>query len=54
MNDDEEQGEGIGPARPTFNHIPKIRNKIRPIVGFDDDTSNEDADFSEFVNPHGR
>ena len=26
-NDDEEQGGGIGPARPIFNRIPKIRIK---------------------------
>ena len=52
-NDDEEQGGGIGPARPTFNHIPKIRNQRRLTIGFDD-TSYEDADFSEFANPCGR
>ena len=52
-NDDEKQSGGIGLARPTFNHIPKIRNQRRSTVGFDD-TSNEDADFSEFVNPRGR
>ena len=47
-NDDEEQGGGIGPSRPTFNHIPKIRNRKRlTTVGFDD-ASDEDADFGEF------
>ena len=51
-NDDKEQGGGIGLDRPTFNHIPEIRIQRRPIVGFDD-TSNEDADFGEFVNPRG-
>ena len=53
MNDNEEQGGRIGPARPTCNHIPKIQNQRRPIVGFDD-TLDEDADFGEFANPHGR
>ena len=48
-NDSEEQGKGIGPLRPTFNYIPKIRNQRRPIVGFDD-TLDEDAHFGEFVN----
>ena len=53
MNDDEEQDEGIGPARSIFNHIPKIRNQRRPIVRFDD-TLYEDANFGEFSNPRGR
>ena len=52
-NDNEEQGEGISPARPTFNHILKIRNQRRSTVGFDD-TLDEDAGFGEFMNPHGR
>ena len=33
---DEEQGRGIGLARPTFIHIPKTRNQRRPSVGFGD------------------
>ena len=53
MHDDEKQGKEIGPSRPTFNHIPKIQNQIRPTVLFDD-TSNKDADFGEFANQHGR
>ena len=52
-NDDEKQGGGIGVARPTFNHIPKIRNRRRLTIGFDD-TSDEDADFGEFANPRVR
>ena len=52
-NDDEEQGEGIGHARPNFNRILNIRNQRSPTVGFDD-TSNEETDFDEFTNPHGR
>ena len=51
-NDDKEQGGGIGLARPTFNHIPEIQIQRRTTVGFDD-TSNEDVDFVEFVNPRG-
>ena len=51
-NDDEEQGGGIGPAKPTFNHIPKIRNQRMPTVGFDD-TSDDDVYFGEFANPRG-
>ena len=49
-NDNEEQGGGIGLARPTFNHIPKIRNQRRSTVGFDD-TLDEDLDLGEFPNP---
>ena len=41
-NDDEEQGKGIDPIRPNFNHIRNIRNKIRSIAGFYD-TSDEEA-----------
>ena len=52
-NDNEEQDEGIGPARPTFNHIPKIQNQRRSTVGFDD-TLDEDVDFGEFANPRSR
>ena len=52
-NDDKEQSGGSGPARPSFNHIPKIRNQRRPTIGFDD-TSDEDANFGEFVKPRGR
>ena len=52
-NDNEEQGGGIGPARPTFSHILKIRNQRKPIVGFDD-TLDENADFGEFENPRGK
>ena len=52
-NDNEEQGGGIGPARPTFNHIPKIRNQKRPIVEFES-TLDEDADCVEFANPRDR
>ena len=33
-NDDEKRGRGIDPARPNFNHIPKIQNERRPITGF--------------------
>ena len=44
-NDDEEHGRGIGPATPTFNLIPNIRNQMRLVVGFND-TSYEEADFS--------
>ena len=53
MNDDEEQGGGISLARPTFNQIPKKRNRRRLTIRFND-TSNEDADFAEFVNPCSR
>ena len=35
-NDNEEQGRGIDPSRPNFNHIPNIGNQRRPIVGFYD------------------
>ena len=52
-NDNEEQGGGIGLVRPTFNHVPNIRNQIRPTVGFYG-TLYEDADFGEFTNPRGR
>ena len=52
-NNDEEQGGGIGPARPIFNHSPKIRNQRSPTIGFDD-TSDEEADFGEFANPRGK
>ena len=52
-NDDKEQGGGIGPTKPTFNHIPKIQNQRRPTIGFDD-TSDEDANFGEFAIPCGR
>ena len=44
MNDNEEQGGGIGPAIPIFNLIPNIRNQKRSIVGFND-TSDEEADL---------
>ena len=53
MNDDEEHGERIGPARPTYNPISNIRNQSRSIAGFDD-TSNEKADLGEYENPRGR
>ena len=49
-NDNEEQDGGIGPLRPTFIHIPKIRNRRRLTVGFDVDTPYEDADCGEFAN----
>ena len=52
-NDDEEQGQGIGPAKPICNHIPNIQNQRRPIARFYD-TSNEEANFGKFVNPCGR
>ena len=52
-NVDEERGGVIGLVRPIFNPIPNIRNQRRLIVGFDD-TSNEEADFGEFINPCGR
>ena len=47
-----DKGVGISPVRPTFNHIPKIRNQRRSTVGFDD-TLDEDVDFGEFANPRG-
>ena len=47
-NDDEEQGEGIGPDRPIL-----ITFQRRSSAGFDD-TLDEEADFGEFVNPHVR
>ena len=50
--DDEEHGGGIGPASPTFNLIPNIRNQRRPTTRFDDN-SNEEADLGEYANPHG-
>ena len=53
MNDDEEQGGGIGPAIPIVNLIPNIRNQKRSIIGFND-TSDEEADLGEFANPRGR
>ena len=53
MNDNEEQGGGIGPDRSTFSHIPKIRNQRRLTRGFDD-TLDEDADFGEFFSARGR
>ena len=43
-NDDEEQGGGIGPARPIFNLIPYIRNSRRLALGFDD-TLDKEANF---------
>ena len=52
-NDEEEQGEGIGPARPNFNHIPNLRNQKRATIRFDD-TLDEETDFGEFVNPRCR
>ena len=52
-NNDEEQGEGVGSARPIINPIPNLQNQRRPAAGFDD-TSYEEADFSEIALPHGR
>ena len=52
-NENEEQDGGIDSARPTFNHIPKIRNQRRPTIGFDD-ILDEDADYGEFANRRGR
>ena len=47
-NIDEEQGGGIGSARQIFNHSLKIQNERSQIIRFDD-TSDEEADFGEFV-----
>ena len=53
MNDDEEHGEGIDPARPTFNHIPNIQNQRSLFAEFDD-TLHEEVYLGEYVNPRGR
>ena len=52
-NNDEQQGGGVGPARPIVNLIPNLQNQRRPAAGFDD-TSDEKADFGEIALPHGR
>ena len=52
-NNDEEQGGGVGPARPIVNPIPNLQNQRRLAAGFDD-TSDEEADFGEIALPHGR
>ena len=51
-NNNEEKG-GVGPARPIVNPILNLQNQRRPGVGFDD-TSDEEADFSEIALSHGR
>ena len=52
-NNDEDQDRGISPSIPIFNHNLKISNQRSPTVG-SDDTSDEEADFGEFVNPLGK